>query len=351
MDRKQFLSKYSKWGKSMYFLMIVLIISFLNPIYLSAENNIFTEVNRIELKLDQPYYRMADLKVLEDGFVLILDEAARSFRSYPTIIKTDKDGNIVKKYNKRGYGPGELRRTGKIAADENSIWVSEQNEPWIHEFTHSLEFKKDYKIKNRGNIVINNSKFIGIWSTAYRKDGVYMIQLYDKKNLEFKKLAFKIEEKNIPHFVSTWGGICEVDTNTYAGIYCTEFQIRIFDGDFELKNILLKKTPKYVKKYFPWKKGEIFNTESREWMKNWTKMHSIFFIDNHFIVVYMYKEQLYLDVIDKYGNVKYSNYKMPENFGYYTSEGNYLWKAKRVEYQDKIKYYLIKEKSNLNLLK
>ena len=119
-----------------------------------------------------------------------------------------------------------------------------------------------------------------------------------------------------------WGGICKIDSATYAGIYPTQYQIRLLDQRLKFKKNLLNKVPEHIKTYHPWKKSpNHLQDDGLKWMHSWSKMQSLFFVQGVFVLKYLYQNDRYLDIIDMNGNILRAAYKEDKNSTHIFSDG------------------------------
>ena len=81
-------------------------------------------------------------------------------------------------------------------------------------------------------------------------------------------------------------------------------------------------------------------------MESWSKMESIDYVDNKFILGYMQGKNSYLDIIDKDGNILYSQHKVDKKWIVFINN-SHVWWLEKVEDDDDMKYFLIKSRLNL----
>jgi hypothetical protein len=144
-----------------------------------------------------------------------------------------------------------------------------------------------------------------------------------------------------------WGGMCKVDNNSYAGVYATKYQIRLFDKNLQHEKGLITIVPKYIKKYHPYKGDpQTFDQTSQKWMESWSKMESIDYVDNKFILGYMQGKSSYLDIINKDGNILHSQYKVGKKWIAFT-DSSHVWWLEEVEDNEDMKHFLIKSSLNV----
>jgi hypothetical protein len=311
-----------------------------------APGNLFDEVERIELKMgDVVFASVADARPLPDGFILIIDQSA--FGDVYSIVKLSKKGELIRLYDKRGNGPGEIRRIDNIAVRKNSILVAESTAPFVHEYSHDLQFIKDHRVKKGGKIFLLG-KFVGIWSTNFIKennqDKSYILALYDSETFEFKRYAFEIP--GAPAYVFSWGNVCELDNQTFAGIYSTRYQVHLFDSEFNRTKDLIKNIPKHIKKYYPWKQDphKLDNT-GIQWMHSWSKIYGVYYIKGTFIIKYMHDKKRYLDLVDGSGNIILAGFEEAKNSGIIFTQDSFVWWLESND--DKTKFFLVKTEFNL----
>lgn len=321
--------------------LVLFILIFSLSTRIGSPQTLFKEIERTELDFGNVVFaRVSNIVPLPDGFIVLINETAYTTRH--TLLKFSKKGTLISKYDRRGNGPGELRSVGNIVQLENSILVSESSAPYVHEYSHNLKFIKDHRIKKGGEVILLG-KFIGIWSrnfiTEEKKDKIYMLALYDKATLKFQRYAFEVKE--VPNFVYMWGGMCKMDNNSYAGVYVTTYQIRLFDKNLQNEKTLITIAPKYIKKYYPYKGDpQTFDQTSQKWME------SIDYVDNKFILGYMKGKNSYLDIIDNDGNILYSQYKVDKKWIVFI-DNSHVWLLEKVEDDEDMKYVLIKSRLNL----
>jgi hypothetical protein len=325
-------------------IMLLLILPFIQGL-LCASDDVFKTLERIRVEVDQPFSSFTTFKPLPDGFILLVTES-RTNQNTGFLVKIDKNGLFQKKYKNWGNGPGQLRNIDGIYVLDESILACENSSPWLHQFDLNLNFVKDIKIEKGGKVVVHNDKYIGIWSLNIKGDQeIYKLALYNRSNFKFNRLAYHVKE--IPLLVQHWGGICEIDKNTFAGVYPPEFQIKIFDNEFNFKRDIIKNHPGHIAKYSKWKKDpQTLDNEMLDWYYSWAKIHSIFYVKNHFIVKYFYKKKPYLDIIDKEGNFKYKQIGF-NNKSLSAVEGDSLWILEWKDTEEDIDYFLNKVVLNI----
>jgi hypothetical protein len=324
--------------------LLLMLFSLLILSNLYAKNDIFVDVERVNLKLDELLYSgLGDIAPLPDGFIIVF----RRGRDCNLIVKLDKQGNIITVYDKTGNGPGEIRGLHNIGVTGTAIFASEMQSPFIHEFSHDLKFKNDYRIKGAGKLYVLGTKYIGIWCPSNfdeKAENLDTLALYDAKSFKFKKYVFRVKE--VPAFFSYWGSVCRINDDTFAGVYPSEYQIRIFDGNLEFRKSLLNEIPVYIKKYVPFNRSQsVVDQNAVNWTNTWSVMHSIYYLDGMFILSYTYNKEFFLDIIDSNGKVVYPNYKEKKRFGIAFIEDNkFLWRLKVEEGDEADKYTLVKQK-------
>lgn len=335
---------------SFQFILIVLLgLGLIFPFGINSyaanksQKTIFKEVDRVELDFGNVVFAsISKIVPLPDGFVVLVNESAYSVRH--TLVKLSKKGKLLNKYDRRGNGPGEIRSIGNIVQLENSILVSESSAPFVHEYSHDLKFVKDHRIKKGGKVLLPG-KYIGIWTLNFKKENdkekAFTLALYDRNTFEFKKFAFEIPE--VPAYVFTWGGICRVDENTFAGVYVTQYKIYLFNSEMQLQKTMLGKAPSYIKKYRPWKKSHSHaDNTSVEWLHSWSKINDLYYIDGKFVVSYMCEKRRFLDIISLEGETLVANYEESKNSSVIFTEGSFIWQLEWND--DKTTNYLVKTK-------
>lgn len=312
------------------------------------ENGVFKEVERIELKLDNLVFaRIPEIDPLPDGYILLVNESA--YGKQYALVKVSRQGSYVSMYDKRGNGPGELRSIESIAVQGDSILVSEVSAPFIHEFSNNLEFVKDHRIKMAGT-VIPLGKYIGVWALNYRKvdnkNRSFILTLYDRNTFEFERVAFEVTD--VPPFVFTWGGICRVSDTLYAGVYCNQYQIFLFDNEFNSKKTLLKKVPGHIKQYRSTKMDpHTLNQKGVNWIHSWSKVQFVYFVENRFIIGYNHDKESFLDVYSRDGKPLVQHHRMKKNRGLnFATESQYIWALEWNE--DRDRYTIVKLKLDLD---
>lgn len=329
-----------------FFIVCIILYMIFSGVNLSGEKKItFKEIERVRLEFnDIVFYSIWQSIKIKDGFVSILTESEKGGRYF--LVKFSNEGKILAVYKQYGSGPGDISRINSIADTGNTILIPERTLSYVHEFSYDLKFIRDYRIKKGGNIILIGD-YVAIWSvnTPGQKDTdkKYMSALYDLKNFNFKKYAFEITE--IPALVQDWGNICKLDHNSYAGIYSTEYQIRIYDRELNFKKNLLNNTPNYISKYSPFNGNpRNVNNEIVKWMESWSRMHELFYADGKLILRYATGKDMFIDIFDKNGKPLAQNIKQnKENYLAFT-DGNYFWKYEIKIEGEVEKYWLVKTK-------
>jgi len=130
----------------------------------SNDKSIYKQVERIKLNLEKVVFAAAaNIIVLPDGgFLVTIRESLYS--DLFSLIKLSKNGDLLKIYDKHVNGPGYLQRVSNCLVKENSILVGEFNAPYIHEFSHNLDFiARDFKILDIFKPVYLSKKEILTW--------------------------------------------------------------------------------------------------------------------------------------------------------------------------------------------
>jgi hypothetical protein len=289
----------------------------------------FQTVRKVELDLeDIPVAYAAGFAKIPDGFIIAIN--ASRFGTQFSLLKFSNEGKLLKTYEKRGNGPGELRAVSNILVNGDTLLVSERTAPYVHELTLDFKFVRDYRIKRGGNIY-QLGKYYGIWGvniTGKEKNlKKYMLALYDSKTFEFKKYAYEVADP--PPFVSLWGNIVPIGNNRFAGVYCNQYQIDFFDEELNLKDSMKLNVPDGMKKYSPGNKNpSLFNAESKKWMDSWLKYNSITYIDGKFILRYSIDDEMKLDVFSRDGKRLILGLIENEIGGVVMAEPPYAWCVK-----------------------
>lgn len=330
-------------------LTVLLLAGFAVGLFSDVRNSTLTpkleEVEKIDLQFDDYIFAsLVSLKPIKDGFVLLVNESA--YGDEYTMIKLSKRGKLLNLYNKRGNGPGEFSRASGVAVLEKSILVFERVAPYIHEFSFDLDFVRDHRIK-QGGIGFLLGRYIALQGLYFSKEGkkqiANILALYDRETLEFKKHAVEIGE--IPAFVYAWGGFCEVDDNIIAGVYSNIYEIQLFDREMNKTGALEKEISGNFKRFYPWKKNPNKLRESGvKWMHSWTKMHSVFYLDEKYIVTYLQNKKYYYDVISKDGKTLAMGIEGKQNGKYLFTSAAHIWRLDTTEVEDEKEYALIKMK-------
>jgi hypothetical protein len=308
------------------FLLVVCLVGLIAVPYAKTEPALFKDIRRISLDFrDAPIAGVGFIRPLTEGFVVIYNESA--FNDSFALARLSSSGIKIKSYKERGNGPGELGAILRLVVTEKSILVSEFKRPIIHEFSHELSFKKDYRIKKPG-IIFDLGKHIGVWSLNFSKennqDKIYMLSVYNRKTFHFIKFSFEIPE--VPAFVYLMGGIWPTSKKHYAAIYPTEYQIRLYDENLNFKKNVIKSIPSHVKKYIPWKKSPYsLDNKGYEWMNSWSRLNRLFFIDGRYFIIYWQNKTQYLDIISNDGQLLLKQYVMDKKRTPVFNRKNRIW--------------------------
>lgn len=292
---------------------------------------------------------VVDVDPLPDGYVLLLTRSAKGDNDL--IVKVDTNGHIRKIYDHRGYGPGEIRGVTNIIVTAKHILAIESQTPFIHQFDHDLNFVNDHRLKTGGKL-FELGKYIGVWAlkvkTTGKKVSKHLIALYATETFQFVKYAFKIDEE--PAFVHTWGGLSRSGNNTYTGIYSNEYSLRFFNSELEqIKRV--DNVPAEVKKRYQAYKDSPFvgSNKALEWVKSWSKMHSVYSLGKCHIIRNMHGDELWVDFYSETGKQLTPGYSMPENTSFIESDGKILlglkWKEDESD-EGNLKYSLVRWKLN-----
>lgn len=306
---------------------------------LLATPAVLKTIAHVQLKGCNHYSLLKCFAVLPGGFAVVFEESPSNRR--PALVKVSWQGNFIREYTKRGQGPGELSEIGGIVASDDAIFVSEFFLPMVHVFSHDVQFINDFRVKSGGKIVFADDKYIAIWNQHFENDVVYMLTLYDSVRFDFFKYAFPVPLKEVPQLAQYYGGIAKINGLGFAGVYSSDYRIKLFDHSFSQGKKLITRYPGHIKKYHPWRGNttQIDMNQAQEWMNSWAIIHSVFFVDNHYIIEYSYDGKKYFDVLSRDGDMVYCLQEL-KNF-HSVSQGNHLFTIEVHENNDFEKSYSI----------
>lgn len=331
--------------KSVQFIAL-LLMGLAMGMFLGAESGssipILEKIEKVDLNFgDVICAYIVGIAPLENGFVLLTNESV--YGDKYSLLKLSERGEFIKQYNKRGNGPGEFSRVGSLVVLEKSILVFERSTPFIHEFTFDLEFVRDHRVKQggKGFLLGNFVAVQGLYFTGGNKDKKnYVLALYDRETFEFKKYAVEVNE--VPAFVFTWGGFCEVDNKTIAGVYSNIYEVQLFDRYMNKSGALEKKISGHFEKYYPWKKNpNTLRNDGVKWMHSWAKMHSIFFLEDKFIITYLQNKKYYWDVISMDGKPVAFGLENKADQPFLFTTNSHIWRLETTEVEDEKEYAII----------
>lgn len=315
-----------------YGLIIMLLITNVGLIFGKGVVAEFIDRERIELKLDDVFFSgIMDIDTVPGGFILLISRTPH--KPGDLILKVDSKGKLLKQYEKRGYGPGEIKAIRNIVVTEDSIYAIESTTPFVHEYSHDLVFKKDYRVK-RGGKLFDAGKYMGIWNavaaTEKGQSKKYALSLYNKEKFSFVRYAFPIKKE--PFLVQGWGGICKANGDSFAGVYVNEYYIRQYDPEFLKYSTVNQTIPGHIKKYVKWT-GEpnSINNKALSWMESWTKMHSIFWFKNYCILRYLHDGKNFIDVYTSDGVLICGPIKENDDISLRHFDGSYFWMLEEKE--------------------
>jgi len=286
-------------------------------------------VEHIELQFGALVFaNLGNIVPLRNGFVSYYNESA--YGANYGLLLISPEGKVVKKYDRRGNGPGEFNRISNIIVKGNSILVAEMGKPVIHVFDSDLNFVRDYRVKHSGKI-FDLGKYIGVWSYNHIRerdvDKIYVISMYDSADFTFKGYAGNVDL--VPDFVQYWGGIWNADKNAYALILPHRFQIYLLDSELKFKKKIISNPPGHVKHFTPWKKDKNhLNSEGFKWIQSWTKPFRLFYYNGKYLLISVFKRKQYLDVIDSNGKYIFSGIQLKEYCGYEFIKDGFMWLCK-----------------------
>jgi hypothetical protein len=318
------------------FFVLTICTFLLIPSFSYSKSPTFKVIHSVELDVsDIPFAYSAGIVKIPGGFIMGINESAFG-RSY-AILKFSREGKIIKRYDKRGNGPGELRAFLNIIADGDSIFIAERAAPFVHEFNHNLDFIKDYRVKKGGRIH-RIGQYIGIWYEHVTGDSeipkIYMLGLYDRKTFQFKKYGFEVEK--VPFGVGLYGNVTQIDNNRYAGVYSNLYQLNFFDGDF---NFVKSRKLDFsgFKSYYPYdnNRQQVPHDIYKKWRDSWLRLNNIFFLENKLLISYFYQGKYFYSVFTKSGELLAKDLKF-ENGRIIFTEGIHFWFCSFEQDQEKI---------------
>ena len=114
----------------------------------------------------------------------------------------------------------------------------------------------------------------------------------------------------------------------------------------QFKKNLVKKTPDHIKQYFPYNRSlNTVDQNAHNWVKSWSIISEVYYIEEKFLILYMFNSEYFIDILDKEGNLLYSQYKEKKKFHLVFSENQkYIWRLKVDEGDEADKYTLVKQK-------
>lgn len=316
------MKRISEYIRKVTYISCLLLAFSINAI---AGDSIFKEIHRIPLQLDSLVFNeIVDLDPVKDGYILVLRRSA--WGKADLIVKVNLRGELLSQYTKRGYGPGEIGNIGNVIVHDNRVYAIELTSPSIHCFDQHLKFVEDFRVKTGGKL-IQLQEDIGVWQLATKNENDenkhYLVALYDSKTVDFKRYAFSVKEP--PSYVHTWGGICRIDKDTYAGIYSNEYVIRVLNAQLERTKTIANVPANIKKRYYPVSNDPHTLTNTGvKWLKSWTKMKSIFYLNGMLVLTTSTGNDSEIDICTVGGNIIRSGCKMPKETILVESDGEYL---------------------------
>ncbi len=284
------------------------------------------------------YYDYVDAFIHHhDRFFAVLDAGGMG-RKKQSVIVLNKHGEVVQEFEERGYGPGEIRSVVNISVVGDLLYFSEQESNLVHVKDLHLKHIRDFHVERGGFIAINNERLLGIWSARITARRTYMLTLYDPRSLKALKKAMPLDPADAPPFVGHHGGIARFGEG-YIGVFSNDYRPIILDESFNVKKRFLKRAPRHVVAYKPWKKDRqnIVYKEFQDWFESWFLMINVFSTEGKVLIFYSYSGQFFVDVFDKSANLL--DAKVNVGGMLYEDGDGVIWRVRKEEHDDNDFYF------------
>lgn len=287
---------------------------------------------RIQIDENLIFSSLTDGHALSDSFILLLRETRSS--AHPFLVKLSRKGKVIARYDRNGYGPGELSEVNRISVFGDRVAAVEFYHPILHLFDHNLRFIGDHRLMKSGDVVLFNSHYIGVKGVYYPSDAyaargkAVLLALYDSLDFKFRQWAYPVSD--VPAFVQYYGGVTAT-VGGFAAVYANDYQIKLFDEKMNSRGELLRQIPDHVAPYTPWKKNRsvVDAREADRWLAGWTVVNNIIFADGCYFIKYDRGQNRFMDIWDARGNAAALN--LPCRHALAFSGDGHFWTVEREE--------------------
>jgi hypothetical protein len=283
--------------------------------------------------------RVVALQVYGDHFYMVAGNKRTLYGHL--IFKVNRQGGIVKSMTSNGSGPGVVQSIRNISVADDRVYVAESMKPVLHIYDLDLNHIRDVKLQSGGHILVNNTRYVGIWRTVYGSGGAHMLSLYAKPDLEPVKRIFPYRVKDQAYLVQQWGGAASGPGNTIAGILVHDYRPRLYDPENETYRDLVKIKPTHIvaMPWLPKQESEMRPKDDRDWLSSWHIVHGLYFSEGRFVVSWRWREQYYFDVINQSG--EFLARKILSETPVLDLRDGYLWRIVEREDEHGDKYFVI----------
>ncbi len=298
----------------------------------------YFEVNHErEMKFWGYFERVDSFFHCQNTFYAVMDAGSITVKRQ-SILVFNESGELIKEFDKRGYGPGEIRRVSSISVLDDRLYLMEAFSGLIHVKDLSLSHIEDLRIEIGGFLAINTKDDLGVWRPRVGNTTTHMLTLYDRHTRKARLKAMAMKSADVPPFVSHYGGIASMGDG-YIGVFANDYRPVVLDHEFRFKKRLFNLVPAHVVSYYPWKKDrqKVKYHEMKAWIESWFLMENIFVHDDMILICYSYSGEHYMDIYDKNANLLAAKINIGGRL--YGDNQGQIWRVRKEERVDNHFYF------------
>lgn len=191
------------------------------------------------------------------------------------------NGEFIKKYDKSGSGPSEVKNLNKVLIDkQGNIFLEDLGNQKIIKLTKQFKYLIEFKKKDISPIQdwdVKNGKYLVCFHLFTKPNAIVV---YDVNSGELVKKQGKSNELFLKHDAYIGGGGLVIKGNKIYYMSSLEYQIYSTDIDKSRDEVLLKNTPPYFKRI----SGNMNAAKLKG--NNFSFIDDIFLINNNFFVIF-----------------------------------------------------------------
>ena len=224
-----------------------------------------------------------------------------------TFLRHDQEGQLIKSYNRKGHGPGELSDPVFLNIAGDQLFISEGRNPIVHILDPEMNYTGKLSFRGVGQPLFVTDRYLGVWGynrTSTKDEAGYMLTLNDRISGRVVKRLVPVHKALFS--LALCGGAALFEQKIYAITANTGF-IDIIDLPSLKTTRLDPHDGIYIVAPEPWRKWSAKHPEGtriqrvRAWQATFPIPVDIGVVRNRLIVLYAKGEDYFYNVRDLNG--------------------------------------------------